>query len=561
MSETLIQNELSNLAALKESIASESCIGNSPFIRLGDGSSAPELDYNLPQNSTFTTYGSIRIDTTGVEFKNISSEEVYDGDSFAHSWAEGIQLGINDLMPSINAKAFRKAVNSEMSDFMAVSRKSLSKDGDGGDSGGSEPTSSSPNIVINGTCLNEEQIANLMNRGYLPVATKKLNGFGTRLRLIKQPAEPHPGLFIIEEYKTSSYLGRYGAGKVLQTLSLLPGEKTTITVKTYKNSTSTRSQSENLLDSFSQESVDEMETLMEEENGSSEQENGSVSASISASLFGITAEVGASYSSQRSANSRALNRALGKHVEQSNSARNVEINTTMTETVTEGEEYTTVREIENVNKSRVLNFVFRQLLQEYISITFLSNIRIAYFDGRPSTLRIVDVENIDTLLEKVLKTPAQDASTIKDSIMEQYLTIKNSSGEQVPFLKMVSDENPVYWTCQAEGSYFDGSNEIPVNGVILQVQTNVLRTDSVIADAVMGHGEALDCFNQRAQDAIAIGEYLKNLEQMQRISLIESIRNMEDNATKAALLKVLLGEKGVPPHPIAPTSNDNPTEP
>lgn len=41
MSETLIQNELSNLTALKESIASESCIGNNPFIRLGDGSSAP----------------------------------------------------------------------------------------------------------------------------------------------------------------------------------------------------------------------------------------------------------------------------------------------------------------------------------------------------------------------------------------------------------------------------------------------------------------------------------------------------------------------------------------
>lgn len=29
---------------------------------------------------------------------------------------------------------------------------------------------------------------------------------------------------------------------------------------------------------------------------------------------------------------------------------------------------------------------------------------------------------------------------------------------------------------------------------------------------------------------------------MQRISLIESIRNMEDNAIKAALLKVLFGD-------------------
>jgi hypothetical protein len=42
MSETLIQNELNNLSALKESIAAHSCIGNTPFIRLGEGNDAPQ---------------------------------------------------------------------------------------------------------------------------------------------------------------------------------------------------------------------------------------------------------------------------------------------------------------------------------------------------------------------------------------------------------------------------------------------------------------------------------------------------------------------------------------
>ena len=61
----------------------------------------------------------------------------------------------------------------------------------------------------------------------------------------------------------------------------------------------------------------------------------------------------------------------------------------------------------------------------------------------------------------------------------------------------------------------------------------------------MGQGEALDCFNQRAQNAVAIGEYLKNLEQIQKIELIRSI---DDPALRAELIKSVYGTSFETPH-------------
>jgi hypothetical protein len=41
-------------------------------------------------------------------------------------------------------------------------------------------------------------------------------------------------ILLIEKLRLTSYLGNYGAGRTLQTFSLLPGEKTKITLKTYQ---------------------------------------------------------------------------------------------------------------------------------------------------------------------------------------------------------------------------------------------------------------------------------------------------------------------------------------
>ncbi|MBK8474339.1 MAG: hypothetical protein IPL33_20420 [Sphingobacteriales bacterium] len=51
----------------------------------------------------------------------------------------------------------------------------------------------------------------------------------------------------------------------MNTFSLLPGEKTTITVKTFKEITSSKTSSQNIIDSFSESSGQEMENLLQEE--------------------------------------------------------------------------------------------------------------------------------------------------------------------------------------------------------------------------------------------------------------------------------------------------------
>ena len=50
----------------------------------------------------------------------------------------------------------------------------------------------------------------------------------------------------------------------------------------------------------------------------------------------------------------------------------------------------------------------------------------------------------------------------------------------------------------------------PVNGVVLRADINTLRTDSFVVDALLGQGEALDCFNSHVQEAKMQALYIEN---------------------------------------------------
>ena len=55
-----------------------------------------------------------------------------------------------------------------------------------------------------------------------------------------------------------------------------------------------------------------------------------------------------------------------------------------------------------------------------------------------------------------------------------------------------------------------------VNGIILNVTQRVLRTPSVIIDALLGQGEALDCYNEELQEAAVIAAQLANRKPIRR---------------------------------------------
>lgn len=58
MPENPLAQSISNLDNLRDTLNQESCLKKEPFIKLGTGQ-APVLNYNIPQNSCFTTYGNL----------------------------------------------------------------------------------------------------------------------------------------------------------------------------------------------------------------------------------------------------------------------------------------------------------------------------------------------------------------------------------------------------------------------------------------------------------------------------------------------------------------------
>lgn len=369
-------------------------------------------------------------------------------------------------------------------------------------------------------------------------------------------------------------MGDYGAGRTIKTFSLLPGEKTTITVKTYKEKNSTKSHSENVLDSFSESSTNELEKLIENETGlssnsttessssSSKTRKGNVGGNVGVSLFGIV-NIGVnggyeggsstsstnSYSGTRASNVRSVNKALDKHISSSNANRSIDINTSSSDSYTEGEETATIREIVNINKSRVLNFVFRQLLQQYVTITYLSNIKVAFCNGYEESLRVVDLEELDILLEDTIQPGMIEQ--VRQTILKHYCTVFNYKDDPIPFVEKVTynigecvdlNEEETFWrirknitdSWQAD----EGGLEISVKGPILNVATHTLKTSSTVVDAFLGQGEALDCYNMKIQDADAIKSQISNIELLQQL---ETIQNIDDPAQRAEMYKKVFG--------------------
>ena len=377
--------------------------------------------------------------------------------------------------------------------------------------------------------LQAEAIAGAISQGLRPWP---IEHFGGRVDLVylPKPAAPTPRIFVLEEYRVASYLGDYGAGKTVETFSLLPGEKTTISIRTYEDRAESSTEAQNILDSFSEESAEEFEQTLQEEVGESKDNTTSVGASASANLgidinllglvglgAGGETETEVDTSTTRQSYASSISGALEKHVNSASSHREVQVNTTSTTSVSSGEEQSTVRTLENINQSRVLNFVFRQLQQEYITLTYLANVKFVYTNGYPETTEVVELPELLNLLRSKIKPEhVQEAFT---ALMKPYCSVYNHEDKRFSFIERVTEEftdcpfaKPgetfSYWR-RARGLR-DEYRGIVVPGVILSVTTSILRTPSVIAEALLGQGEALDRYNQDLQAAAVEAARLAN---------------------------------------------------
>lgn len=279
---------------------------------------------------------------------------------------------------------------------------------------------------------------------------------------------------------------------------------------------------------------------------------------------------------------QALNSALDRHVAQSASNRQLQVNTTtggqtqnqagqtntagsgtnnqttttrqLTNSLTTSDENLTTRELSNLNQSRTLNFVFRQMQQEYVTITYLDNVSFVFSDGMPGRTCVVKLPDLRAFLIEVLVEEDQVGEILQQTLrmvqqVQDYRhqtvafaearveTLPGGVGSEVgtqadgaqknatgldavavaietPKTKVVplpprevryyAKRRSLYErataatdaTAKSENTY--GMFHVP--GIILDVTSRILPTDSVLVDSVLGQGEALDYYNLALQE-------------------------------------------------------------
>lgn len=366
----------------------------------------------------------------------------------------------------------------------------------------------------------------------------------------EQESTAEPRVSLVETYKLSNFLGDYGAGRTVQTFSLLPGEKHEISVKTYRQSETTREAATSILDGYSKETADSFGEELHSENSrrDTSEENFSYHAEAKASASwgwgsaSVSGGVAGSTASSRESFAKNVSNTTKKHAAKTSAKRNVEVNTSSTSTETSGTEKSIKREIENINLSRTLNFVFRQMNQEFISLLHLVDVRLAFHNGDSRSYREFTLAELDPMLDELVDPDEHD--TVRDAVWEALYFVFDYQGEHVPAIEehALAMENgdplenqdgidlldpdtkkpPSFWRFIPRAStYMRPASDTPglesearpgptVEGIILNASTVSLATDGVIVEALLGQGEALDRYSQRLQEETAESRELSN---------------------------------------------------
>src|SRR5262249_39844690 len=165
------------------------------------------------------------------------------------------------------------------------------------------------------------------------------------------------------------------------------------------------------------------------------------------------------------------------------------------------------------------------------------NVRVMYTNGYPESIQIVQIPQVPAMLRTVLAPEHVEAALAR--ILEGYCAVPNYLGERLPFLERVTEKvgDCPFPTHERTVTYYrkrrgltDRHEGISVPGVILNVDQHILRTESLIADAILGQGEALDCYNMELQAAAVDRANLANDVTRTGIDIVGSFPAPEERA-------------------------------
>lgn len=554
-----------------------SCNPKSPFVKLEDKGQASILNYNLPQQTTYNSVSYVGLKIAKELFKKEQYTQTQSTywtaiDEVKQLNTQGIKEAIktdNNLIQ--NFAILDKNIKLQATELSAITKTTLLNKlqqtkafapeliqlqavrNDGAKIAEVKSVLPTVNIkdVVKAEFIDDDLIAQKLSKGLMPVAIERFSK-KPEVLYIPKPKEANPTLSMVLHLKMASYLGDYGAGQTVKTFSLLPGEKTTITVRSYQHDETKKEQSQNVLDSYSESSADDLQNTVEKETqfttGSSKEEttsktggwNAGGSIGLNLGFLSIggggggqgSNTEGSTFNSSVQTQVSNLVGSVSHHVSKADSMRQIEVNSESSSLRINENEETIVRELENINKSRVLNFVFRQLLQEYFSLTYLHDVSFVYYNGFPESKRTVKLAQLPELLREIL-VDENAVNQVKNQVYSYLCSIYNYEGVPSSFIEKVEEKlgNCINPEIPAQTTYYVRKrkgltqmyNDKSVDGIILDVTHRVMRTPSLIVDALLGQGEALDCYNQNLQSAAVLGAQLNN----ENIELQNSIAGNE----------------------------------
>jgi hypothetical protein len=240
------------------------------------------------------------------------------------------------------------------------------------------------------------------------------------------------------------------------------------------------------------------------------------SASVSASAGWGWGKVKVSGSTSYATNSsreefaRNVSSAVSNHASRASANRSVEVSNASTRDSVSKEEVYITKEVSNPNLSRTLNFIFYQMNQEYITFLHLVDVSVGLLDAN-GDVTIVPLYDLQSLLDSAVRELKHNE--VRERIIYELTHLRDFEGEIHSdfvvcdtIIDTAGQEKPDSLSYRLapryESAYSEASGRtFHVPGIIVAVNTVVLRTDGIFVDALMGNNSALADVNEQAEAA------------------------------------------------------------
>lgn len=361
------------------------------------------------------------------------------------------------------------------------------------------------------------------------------SGWSGGVTSVTQPeTAAEPKLFLVEKWGISSFLGTYGVGKTVKAISLLPGETLNIRTRTWQSTSSSRTAGSSIIDSHTDEAAEKFGNQMQEQTTDkstrADKKAWHVEAEANASWGWGSAKVSGGMSGEsqaaREAFAQNAKNVTTEHARNASDSRQNTVTIGSEQAEKKEDEVVIERTISNINLRRTLNFVFRELNQEYITKIHLIDVRVGYTDGSLNSWKEVPITALKGLLDKVLKNKKDEVAKY---ILGMIGICYDVNGDPIPMLEKCNysskvkivprdidlnniepPSNNVFYRMKRGFLGQKEDEDCRVHGVVVDETKIVMRTDSLVVDAVLGNWDALDDYALETQKSTATAKQYEN---------------------------------------------------